>query len=241
MGMHFGVIAVAAQWNALENELPRLLGTFTDSGVVPAVSDEMFDQNGGDVAVAGEYRGSCYLLDPIMTLSAGTFDPLVDVSRRLSTTVASCAAETVSGTFSLLIARNGEAKRAYYNCASAMTAPFSVGSPLPSEARVPLEDIDGRGLFACLAQFGFDYEGWFNEGSKRLLYLGENAVAPEPGPASLDRAFKDHWERFQRKLETFPTPKVVMRRLPDGSTGFDIVADPVKPSLVARLKSWFRG
>ncbi|MBI3912341.1 MAG: hypothetical protein HY320_15590 [Armatimonadetes bacterium] len=227
MGMHFGVVAAKASWERFFAELSGLTGRFLDRGRVKTLEEVDFDaHDDGFLLVGGEHEGNAYLHDSSMILSGGTFDRLVELSRRLSCTLAACVGETVSGSFGLLIAENGSLGRLYYNCVSAIREPFSLGTPLAVKSRLGLEDVDGVGLLEALRDQGLDYVAWVRRGSKHTyLYTCEGlnqASSPTRGP--IEAAFDEHWKRHEYPKGQAPSPRVVSRVLPDGSMGFGIVA-----------------
>jgi hypothetical protein len=238
--MHHGVMAVKAPWDRFFAELSGMTGRFLPRGDVGDLERVDLDpKDDGFTVVGGEKNGQSFLLDTSMMLSGGSFDRLADLSRRLNCTVATCVGETVSGTFCLFVAEAGSVKRLYYNCVSAIREPFSLGAALPSEARHPLEDVDGLGLLEALREQGLDYFAWVREGSKHqyLYTCDEVDKTPPPPKGQVQLAFDEHWKRHEYPKGHVPAPPQVVRRvLPDGSTGFDIVAQrPLEPR-----RGWLR-
>lgn len=239
MGMHFGVVAAKAPWERFFTELSGLTGSFLDRGEVAGLEHFDFDtREDGFLVVGGQYGDHAYLHDTSMILSGEAFDRLIELSRRLTCTVAACVGETVSGSFGLLVADAGTLQRLYYNCVSSIREPFSLGTPLATERHHPLEDVDGVGLLEALRDQGLDYADWRQNGSKRAyLYTCEELNGTPVGPKGpVEAAFDDHWKRHEYPKGQTPSPKVVSRVLPDGSTAFDIVAQrPTQPR-----RGWLR-
>jgi hypothetical protein len=236
MGMHHGFVASPVRWSKFEPHLPAFAGSYVHQGVLTEVSDDTFSINEGDVLIAGAHNDASYILDKMMLLSCGDFDHLARLSGLLDNVVVAIAGETVSGTYSLCVADRGAVRRVYYNCISAITAPFVCGEPLPSES--DLEDIDGNGLLGVAAAFGLTPYEWLAQGEKNLLFMtGDEACAPAEGVVSA--AFRDHWTAYERPKtgNGMWKTKVVSRRLPDGGMGFDIVPD-MGETFVSRVKRW---
>ena len=238
MGMHFGLLAVGAPWDPAFAAISRMTGDFIPRGEVgPGDEPHLDSTDDGFLILAGGLMDRSYILDTSMLLSGGEYDRLVALSSELECTVGAVLAETVSGTFSLLIAEKGTVERLYFNCHSSISQPYSVGSPLPSEAVTPLEDIDGRGLFAALDSIGFRTIEWQSRSPRhRYLYTCRELEAESGPPAGpLAQQLDQHHRAFAIPKHLVPRPKVVSRKLPDGSVAFDIL--PGKPSVLARLRS----
>jgi hypothetical protein len=233
MGMHFGIIGVKSTWQSVLDELSDLFGKFVDKGPVSSVTTVPFAKN-EDGIVVGEQDNCAFIYDRSMVLSAD-HDRLLEISRRLDTLLVACVGETVSGTFGLFVADKGKVSRLYWNCNLALSKPFTEGNNIPCEAERPLEDIDGAGLLGAMAYLGMDFSKWNTLGAK-FAYLwdftnskSKNTFAPNANrPISL--ALSQHHKQFGIPKENLPKPKVVMRRMPDGSTGYDIVSKPVNSS-----------
>jgi hypothetical protein len=235
MGMHFGIIGVKSPWPSMFTALSDSFGKFADRGPVSSVTDVPFSRK-EDGIIAGEQDNCAFIFDRSMVLSTD-HDKLLEISRRLDTLLVACVGETVSGTFGLFVADKGKVSRLYWNCSSALSKPFTEGNSLPCEAENSLEDIDGAGLLNAMGYLGLDFRKWNTLGTKSA-YLwdftgsqSENVDAPkENRPISL--ALTQHHTQFGIPKENQPKPKVVMRRMPDGSTGYDIVSGPVNSSQV---------
>jgi hypothetical protein len=162
----------------------------------------------------GELDERTQILDTSMLLSADG-DAIVSVSAELATIVVGCGAETTSGTYWLFAAEQGRLLRAYWACHTDMRRPWSTGDPLPSEARHPLEDLDGHGLIAVLAGFGFDHERWSARDDLRELVFEPTDLPAADGPLSMEL------DAFRRSVAIpegqRPSPVVVAR---DG--GYDL-------------------
>jgi len=121
-----------------------------------------------DDSCIGEHCGSAYLFDGDQALAlGGSPDLLTNLSSELNTTVVACGYETVSGTYRFLAAERGKLLR-YLSTSTSRRKPFTMGSPLPSEARRPLDTVGG--ILAALTCFGFDFEGWLESGSEVLFF-----------------------------------------------------------------------
>jgi hypothetical protein len=243
MGMHFGIVAARAAWPSFLQALTELAGGLVERGAVGDLERcDLEPTDAGFRVVGGEHAGCSYLLDTSMILSTG-FDRLAALSRRLDCLVAACCAETVSGSFYWAHVEKGAVRRLYANCASELRRPYQFGEPLPYDAQVAFEDIDGQGLRWRLAQCGFAYDAWLERGRKiAYLYTFEDSAGPSPeGP--FDKALRDHWGEQRLPRGEQLQVAVQVRRLPDGSIGYDIApgSPPVpRRSLLAIVRGWFR-
>lgn len=157
MGMHFGILAARCPLSTLEAELAPL-------GVV-AGDEVASDDELPEELVAGEHRGRSYVVDPMFELSAhGDF--VRALSERLQTLVVGCGAETVSGTYWVFAAENGQALRNFWSCAFDLATAFDEGDWCRD---LDLQDVDGSGMFALLRRAGFDYDEFFAGARKREL------------------------------------------------------------------------
>jgi hypothetical protein len=103
-----------------------------------------------------------------------------------------------------------------------------------------LEEIEGHGLWDALKSHGLDFESWYEGGVKRAyVYTARDLPrqGSEQGPIAteIDR----HCERYRLAPGEVPETTVLRRRLPDGSTGWDIVPAPPKAPLTGRLLGLF--
>ena len=231
MGMHFGVIGAKSTWPSLLGRLSQAFGTFEDRGPVTDLNRLPFGKT-DDGIVAGEHGDSCFVFDRSMVLSASNYSRLLDISQQLDSLVVACVGETVSGTFGLFVADRGQLVRLYWNCEMDLSQPLQMGTPLASESVSPLEDIDGRGLFDAMRCLGLDFEAWFQQGPKQAfvweLSASNVGVLQDDGP--IGKAQAEHHEKFGIPKDRQPKPTVVSRRMPDGSTGYDIVSRAVTTS-----------
>jgi hypothetical protein len=157
MGMHFGILAARCPLSTLEAELAPL--------GVSAGDDVTSDDELPEELVAGEHHGRSYVVDPMFELSAhGDF--VRALSERLQTLIIGCGAETVSGTYWVFAAENGQALRSFWSCAFDLATAFDEGDWCRD---LDLQDVDGRGMFALLRRGGFDYDEFFAGARKREL------------------------------------------------------------------------
>ena len=133
------------------------------------------DDAGWNLAV-GERDGRAYLLDTAFLLSDDP-DLVVALSRDLGATVAGAGAETVSGDYWFHVATDGVVRRAHWNSYDAVSEPFDRGDPLPTEADAPIEDLDGDGIMAALADLGFDVATWSDTGPVARTHLHRGPVS----------------------------------------------------------------
>jgi hypothetical protein len=211
MSMHHGILAVELPWAELLARLSPRAGAFLDQGPVESIEALELDLDPGDDdsayrIVGGEHLGRSYVLDGSFRLTLHDPDFLLRLSEETGALVVGCGAETMSGSYSFLAARSGELLRYYYDCQALISEPFEEGDPLPTEAELPFDDFDGRGLLAGLAHFGFDYDGWYQGGLRRSFrYTPAGADAAETlveGSLGMRRA--DHVIRYELPADQRP-------------------------------------
>ncbi len=166
VGLHCGYLVATAEPDALLDELSRHAGGFTRREVVARVEDAAIDPGEFDLLLGGG-AGRAYLIDTSMVLSDSP-DMIIAMSAVLGTVVGA-GAETVSGTYWLTAARDGEALRHVFASQAGLTRSLTIGDPLPSEADFPLVDITGDGVFAALAVFGLDPSVWLDSGPATIV------------------------------------------------------------------------
>jgi len=192
MGLHCGYIAATASQSDLMAHLARHTGEFEELETHARTEDA--EPDGGELEVAvGEHDGRAFLLDTSFLLSSSE-DMIVALSADLGT-VLGCGAETVSGSFWLTLARDGELLRMIFVQRSGSTRGMAIGEPLPFEAETPLDDPFGDGVFAALRGLGFDPGPWFDSGPA-TVYRYTCERSPAAGPiAQLQR---EHFECYGR-------------------------------------------
>jgi hypothetical protein len=133
---------------------------------------------------------------------------IVSMSEQLGVVVAG-GAETVSGSYWLTAARDGQLLRCVFVQHAGMTRGMAIGEALPTEADHPIEDLDGDGLFAALAWFGLDASSWLAEGPAfSLRYTASRS--PERGRISHIKS--EHYKRYARPEDEWLSEiKVVVR------------------------------
>lgn len=189
MGLHCGFIVATAGKADLLRELSRHTGEFTVGAEVARVEDA-----GPDLGMLlGERDGRAFLLDTLMVLSNSP-DLIVALSAGLGT-VLGCGAETVSGSYWLTAARDGEPLRHVFVSHAAMTRGMAIGDPLPSEHEHPIEDLSGGGVFAAMASFGLDPSEWLDSGPATAVTY-DYSRPPEGG--QIDAIVSAHFERYKR-------------------------------------------
>jgi hypothetical protein len=143
--------------------------------------------------MVGERDGGAFLVDTSLVLSDNP-DMIVAMSAGLGTVVG-CGAETVSGSYWLIAARDGNLLRFVFVSHAGMTEGLEIGDPLPSEEEHPLVDITGGGVFAAMAAFGLDPSPWLESGPATVVRYDYERPA-ESGP--IDAIRREHYERHQR-------------------------------------------
>lgn len=156
MGMHWGLIAATSSMDVFLDEIDRHTGEFTRGEAVGSASTSGTDEDAVKFPLSvGELNGRAYLQDTSYILSDMP-DALVLMSERLGLVVGG-GAETVSGSWWLTVARDGELLRFVFVQRASMTQGMAIGDPLPTEAEHPIVHLNGDGLFAALEHFGFEY------------------------------------------------------------------------------------
>ena len=232
MGMHWGLVAATTSMDVLLDEFGRHTGEFTRGEAVGSVSTWNPDKHAEEFALAvGERNGRTYLLDTSFMLS-DMADALVVMSQRLGLVVGG-GAETVSGSWWLTVARDGELLRFVFVQHSGMTQGMAIGDPLPTEAEHPIVHLDGAGLFAVLEHFGFDWETWVSQGPAFALSYDASRI-PAGGPVKQLR--REHMARYAHPPEYEWTDHI------DIVVGTDRSSSAVTPAggLLERGRRWWR-
>jgi len=231
MGMHFGLVAATTSMDVLLDELGRHTGEFTRGEAVGSVStwDPEKDAEGFALAV-GERDGRTYLLDTSFMLSDMP-DALVVMSERLGLVVGG-GAETVSGTWWLTVARDGELLRFVFVQHASITEGMATGDPLPTETESPIVQLDGAGLFAVLEHFDFDWETWVSQGPAFALSYDASRM-PVDGPVAQLRS--EHMANYAHPPEYKWTDHIGVVVRTDRSSGA-----PSGPGLLERGRRWWR-
>lgn len=232
MGMHVGLIGAHCEWPALHEALEVHCGDLEDQGAIAA--EQWLDLPAGqDLFHVASVGGRTYVLDPAMVLSSNQ-DVIVSLGSQLGTLAVGGGGETVSGTFWFTAADSTGAQRVHFEVAATLTEPFDLGAQLPSEARVPWNDIDGNGILARFSDLGFE-PTVFTRGAegRRVLWVGDRF----PGSAELGAQIAEHCERFKR-ADGDDWMKNIKVQVREGG-GYDLHASPSngKPS---RRRGLFR-
>jgi hypothetical protein len=193
MGLHNGYIVANASQSDLLEELSRHTGEFSVDTVVEHTRNAELDSSRFDLML-GEANGCAFLVDTSMSLSDSP-DMIVAMSRQLGT-VLGCGAETVSGSYWLTAARDGNLLRYVFVSHAAMTRGMAIGDPLPSEDEHPIEDISGNGVFAAMAAFGLDPSVWLESGPATVVKYDFSRHADK---GEIEAIRRGHYERYQRR------------------------------------------
>ncbi|PZF90058.1 hypothetical protein [Micromonospora deserti] len=192
MGLHCGYLVATASPTRLLEELSRHAGEFISDAAVERTADAEVDPGQFDLLLGGR-DGHAFLVDTSMFLSDSP-DMLVAMSAELGTVVGA-GAETVSGTYWLTVARDGEPLRYIHTSHTGLTRGMAMGEPLSSEDEHPLADISGGGVFAAMALFGLDPSPWLASGPATIIKF-DAARFPEDGPIAAIR--RKHLEQYKR-------------------------------------------
>lgn len=192
MGLHCGYLVAAAEPDALLEELSRHAGAFVAGAVVERVADADIDPGQFDLLLGGG-DSRAFLVDTSMVLS-GSADMIIAMSTALGTVVGA-GAETVSGSYWLTAARDGELLRHVFVSHAGLTRGMAIGDPLPSEEEFPLVDISGDGVFAAMAAFGLDPSAWLDSGPATVVTFDATRF-PDDGAVVAIR--RQHSEQYGR-------------------------------------------
>jgi hypothetical protein len=169
MSMHFGILVADLPWSKFFDLLSSKTGRFLDQGPVEDLDELDLDPTPeGYPIVAGEYDGRSFILDTSFMMSMTGADFVAELSKEARTMVIGCGAETISGSYGFLAVNAGKVLRRFFDCQALLSEPLDEGEDVVTEEAMPLEDLDGKGLIAALAAFGFDFESWYNGGERRL-------------------------------------------------------------------------
>src|SRR5262245_4703790 len=195
--MHWGLVAATTSMDSLVDELGRHAGEFTRGEEVGSVSTWNPDKHAEEFALAvGERDGRTYLLDTSFMLSDMP-DALVAMSHRLGLVIGG-GAETVSGSWWLTVARDGELLRFVFVQRATMRRGMAIGEPLPSEAEHPIVHLNGDGLFGVLEDFGFDWKAWVSQGPASALSYDASRI---PGDGQVEQLRREHIARYAHPPE----------------------------------------
>ncbi len=230
MGMHHGFLVAATSSAGLLETLQTHCGTFQDQGPL-AATDWLNLPKGVDAFHVASLDGRTYLLDSAMVLTSNP-DLVVSISGELGCAIASAGAETVSGTFWLVAAENGRLRRLHWNARASLTQPLDLGETLVCERRVPLEDVDGKGLLSAIGELGFD-PGPITAPISGQKYLWTDDKLPAAG--DLQAQINSHSTRYMRPEGEDWTKHI--KPVPRGDGGFDLQYQPPadKPKIFRRL------
>jgi hypothetical protein len=231
MGMHMGFMAAGVPWAMLRPAIESRGRPLVLDYVLPT-AEWLDPKPGEDFLHAATYGGHAYVLDSSMVMTSAP-DLVAELAKELDCAVFAAGAETVSGTFWLFAVDRGQVRRLHWNVRATLTQPLDLGEPFASENRIAIEDPDGRGLRACLADFGFDpgvLTGPISDGER---YRWAETKLPAPGP--LAAQINAHHSAFERRGQG-DWAKHIKAVARDGG-GFDMqyVPPAEKKSVLKRL------
>jgi hypothetical protein len=180
----------------------------------------------------GERDGRVYLLDTSFMLSDMP-DALIAMSQRLGLVVGG-GAETVSGSWWLTVARDGELLRFVFVQHATATQGMEIGDPLPTEAESPIVDLDGDGLFAVLEHYGFDWETWRSQGPAFVLSYDVSSV---PDGGRVEQLRREHMANYAHPPEYKWTDHIGIVVRTEGSRGGGTTSER---GLLERGRRWWR-
>lgn len=192
--MHIGILAAECDWPPLAQAVEGSCGELIDEGEISA-QEWLELPLGEDVFHIATENGRTYALDPPLVLSSCT-GLIVSVSETLSCLVAGLGGDSTSRTFWLAAADRGRPVRVHFEGAAMLTKPFDLGAALPSEATIPWNDVDGKGILARLGDLGFD-AGLFQRGPSCAGRRARWPAEKYPQPGELDRRISEHCERYK--------------------------------------------
>jgi hypothetical protein len=235
--MHFGVLASEVGTAQLFAMLEKLAPTFVEGKPVPSLADVDLSDLAADDGwglIAGDVDGRGLIVDSSYILSGSEPDLIAHLARETGKLVIGALAETVSGSFTYVVARGDRLLRHYDQCNMAVAVAYSQGEPFACERDNPLDDLDGSGIWAMLAELGFDFDRWDSQAAKRRVMWKTDATRAMPkGP--LAEAIAAHRTLHAYAEGEQPTPEIRVRGAQaDGRVAWDIAtATPPK-------KPWWR-
>ncbi len=234
MGVHFGILASEIPTAELFAILEKLYPTFIEGERVATfaevdVRELAVDEGWG--LIAGDIDGRALIVDSSYMLSSAP-DLIAHLARETGKLVFGASGETVSGSFTYIVARGDKLLRHYDQCNMSVKRSYSTGEPFACERAVALDDIDGRGMWAMLDELGFDFDRWDSQAPKRRVLWKTDVNDVMGGP--LAEAIKAHRELHAYAKGEEPKIGIQIRDLGDGQFGFDIATTP------APKKPWWR-
>ena len=145
------MIAIDAPLSSVLAKLAAVVGPFKD--LLPNQTD--FDPSDGELILVGEREGRTYLMEPRGFLTSA-WGLLVELSADLKALVACFNYDPSESHCELFVARNGQVQRIFWSNPVRASAPYSMGSSLPSESNHPLSGSGGWGLIEAFRCLGFD-------------------------------------------------------------------------------------
>ena len=206
MGMHFGILGLDCPRDVALAELGRHVGEFHDVGTF----GRSFPGLDWVRVTIDEHRGRTLITDSSCRLMADEPDAIVALSEGLTNPVVASYAETTSGSFGLLVARAGQLVRLYKASHAAWSQPLSIGEPLPFEASVDLEGLDGAATIAVLRHYGFADPDRTDYSQEKLYWCRPKAV-----PGRIRQIIAAHEAKHAIPPDRQPEPRVVGRILAD--------------------------
>jgi hypothetical protein len=165
--------------------------------------------------VVGEDNKLAYFIEDHGTFFASCWDLLARTARELNTLVIGSVYEPPEEHCEFFVAQGPRTLRAFWSNPRRTTKPFSQGTPVPSEAPIPLSTPGGRGLVAALQGFGFglgeDEDRDLLPGERRLLWKGD--LAELFGGDPWREPIGNHVREFANPLYRPPEPIVRVRRM----------------------------
>lgn len=174
----YPLVIAAAPLPAVLAAVGRLTSPFRELGPGQERLSRVRD---GSPVLVGEVRGWSYLLEYDHTPLATCWGLLARVARGLDTLVAGLSYDPGEGHCEFFASQGDRVVRGYWDNPRRAVRPYSLGTPLPSEAVTPLSAADGAGLVAAVRDLGFEQlapDGGFDraDGDRWVAWPGDGSA-----------------------------------------------------------------
>jgi hypothetical protein len=152
----------------------------------------------GEPLISGCEGQWAFLFDMRDSFISMMYTPLLNISRKLQTSIMSLEVDDSCNSVEFFYAEEGEIRRFYLQRPDGFTKPYSTGTPLESETLVPIGAPEGAGLTAILRSVGFnrmDFSVGFHRvnDDRVLLWKGSSDLALTE---ELPLDFPEHVEKY---------------------------------------------
>jgi len=205
------VVIASSRLDQLLSTLGQLTTPFEE---LPAGLTAVDPRVHGDPVLVGEFNGLSYLIEDAGTAFAHCWGLLARTARELNELVIGALYDPGEEQCEFIVVQGPDVVRAFWSNPRRTSRPYSVGTPLASEATCALSTAGGRGLAAALESFGFP----LFQNEERDLLPGERWVEWKGVLQSLlsndelGAAVDDHVRAHANPAYRPPEPVVRVRR-----------------------------